>query len=250
MLLACLNTWKNDGNYRQRLQLCKEQTFALNPDILFLQEVFSTENLAYNTVKDIASYCSKPFYMVKARLKNREIEGENLSSSAGLSIITHLPVLKHWEIILPSNEADGGRKAQLLEILYLGNKIIVVNLHLSHIRDAHDLRLDQIQAILSNDKVSKASTVIMAGDFNALIEFPELQYLMTQGFEDCFKNFPQINQGTSPLDKQNQRKKIDFIFIKSNQFKLNHPTIVYNQADNNGNYPSDHLGVSCMLELY
>jgi hypothetical protein len=100
---------------------------------LFLQEVFSTENLAYNTVKDIASYCSNPFYMVKARLKNREIEGENLSSSAGLSIITHLPLLKHWEIILPSNEADGGRKAQLMEILYLGNKIIVVNLHLSHI---------------------------------------------------------------------------------------------------------------------
>lgn len=54
MIVTYLNTWKNDGDYSARIQLMKEQTFFIKPDVLFLQEVFSTENDEFNTAKSIA----------------------------------------------------------------------------------------------------------------------------------------------------------------------------------------------------
>ncbi|MCY7358638.1 MAG: hypothetical protein LH609_14505 [Rudanella sp.] len=38
--LLTINTWKCDGQYRQRLALLKTQLGALRPDVVFCQEVF------------------------------------------------------------------------------------------------------------------------------------------------------------------------------------------------------------------
>lgn len=249
MLIATLNTWKNDGKYRERVNLCKQESKILNPDILLIQEDFSTEDGEVHTARAIATAMGKKYYTCKARIKERVFEGKDVLSSAGLAIISDLVCLQELEIALPTNDLDGGRNAQVVRFKINNHELVVVNLHLTHLRGATALRLAQIDEILNQDEVALADDVILVGDFNAPYESEEVQYLVNLGFHDCFSTCLETPGGTSPL-KNNQRVRIDFILLKSKNIICGNPAIVYDAYDSTADtYPSDHLGVSTHLEL-
>lgn len=243
MRIATLNTWKNDGDYIERLRLMKQQTHLLNPDILLLQEVFSTTDAEYNTARDIAVSTSMEYHLVEARIKNRSIQNQELMSSSGLAIVTSLPIIEHVGIELPSNELDGGRKAQIAIVNHVKGDLAIVNLHLSHLRDAYELRLAQLHEILAHPFVKECDQLIIAGDFNTQLESKEMQMLDAYGLKDSFALCNKICSGTSP-EKNGIRKAIDFILIKSKDMQCIDTDITYNINETNTPlYPSDHLGV-------
>lgn len=248
MLVATLNTWKNDGKYDDRIALSIQQAKVLNPDVFLLQEVFSSDNGEFNTVKTIAEGLNKKYYHTKARVKNRKMNGKELRSSAGLGIITDLPVKEHLSVDLPTNAQDGGRKAQTLVVEHEDGAIAFVNLHLSHIRGASDLRLEQMEAILDQEILMDCEHIILAGDFNATADMPEMVWLKEHGFSDCFEDCGGQAKGTSPL-KNNERKAIDFILIKSTSKTCSSANIVFDTYDSiKETYASDHLGISALIE--
>jgi endonuclease/exonuclease/phosphatase family metal-dependent hydrolase len=138
-------------------------------------------------------------------------------------------------IELPSSPADGGRVAQLLTLeLTPGKSMLVVNVHLTHLRN-QELRIRQMTSVLQEISASSTRYRIIGGDLNAEENSTEIQLLKERGpvlysashwvdhlliIRPAAEPYPQITGSETVLDQPDAE---------------------------NGLYPSDHFGVHAHL---
>lgn len=176
MRIISLNTWKCDGDYRQRLGLMAEGLAALAPDLLLLQEVFAPDDGQAHTAAFLARALSMHVVVAPARRKHRLFEGRSCLSSSGLAVLSR-QALRSWQVLdLPSDEADGERIALLASVSHEGQDLWLANLHLTHLPDAGELRARQLESCLEVlQAVAGDSPCVIGGDFNAAASSAELE---------------------------------------------------------------------------
>lgn len=155
---------------------------------------------------------------------------------SGLGILTNLPVSNRTTIELPSSPADGGRVAQFLTLELTNDRsMLVVNVHLTHIRNSQELRIRQLIRVLQEISASAAHYRIIGGDFNAEENSTEIQLLKERG--------PVLHGASHWVDH------LWIIRPAAQPYpQITGPEIVLDQPDaENGLYPSDHFGVHAHL---
>ncbi len=181
MRIVTLNTWKCDGDYRERLKTMVEVLHRLLPDVVMLQEVFASEVARTDTAAYLARALDMVATAAPARRKPRWFEGRVVDSTSGLALLTRQPPREHHVMQLPSDERDGERVAQLARLSHRGQGFWLANLHLTHLADASLLRTRQLQAALSSWQTHASSyPLVLGGDFNAEPGTDEFEALLRQ----------------------------------------------------------------------
>jgi endonuclease/exonuclease/phosphatase family metal-dependent hydrolase len=236
--LVTINTWKCDGDYYNRREVLAAglQKMSFTAQVIFCQECFQTIDGEVDTLHYLSVALNIPGYFAKTRRKHRSLNDRMTDSFSGLGILTNLPVSSETTIGLPSSQADGGRVAQFLTLeLTPGISMLVANVHLTHLRNHHALRIQQLVSVLQGISASSADYRIIGGDFNAEENSTEIQLLKERG--------PVIDSASHWVDH--------LLIIRPDAEpypKFTRSETVLDQPDAaNGLYPSDHFGVHAHL---
>lgn len=236
--LLTINTWKCDGQYYKRRKVLAAGLRHTNfsDRVVFCQECFRTVDGEVDTLRYLSDELNIPGYFAPARRKHRSLDGTMTDCYSGLGILTNLPVSNRTTIELPSSPADGGRVAQFLTLeLTTDRSMLVVNVHLTHLRNGHELRIRQLMSALQEISVSAAHYRIVGGDFNAEGNSTEIQLLkervpVLHGVSHWVDHLLIIRPAAEPYPQ------------------ITGPETVLDQPDaEHGLYPSDHFGVHARL---
>src|SRR5215475_5186643 len=137
--IVTINTWKCDGAYRDRLRWLGEELRRLQPDIVAMQECFRDVDGEFDTAAYLARVMHFRHAWTPARLKTRTFDGREIESWSGMAILSRRPFRRVEEVELPADERDGQRVAQIAHVDWEGG-VVIANLHLTHLRDATELR--------------------------------------------------------------------------------------------------------------
>ncbi len=257
--IITLNTGKCDGQYGDRVRWLAEEASDLRPDIFACQEVFREETGGLDTFSTLQKHLQMDGAWAPARYKQRTSEGREVTGWSGMALYSTRPWTYVDVLDLPADSLDGDRVAQvgLLELDRFS--IVVANVHLTHLRDADELRRRQIECVLQHPLMQmKQAMRVICGDFNSL---PESRLMTDLLANDEFGNLRDaylIGGGRNdratlpPRDAAAPGRCVDYILSLAATpdthplftssvvtFQRRHPS--------RGILPSDHFGVASTL---
>ncbi len=156
-----LNCWKNEGDLATRLPRIADGLAGLGPHIACLQEVYADTHV--DVGRALSAATGLPGFVHPMRTKDRGAG----RSTAGLAVLTALPVRRVEALALPSNAEDGGRFAQGVDLDAPFGPLRVLNLHLTHLQRGEGLRAAQMEAALAWARTGWSGPILVAGDLNA-----------------------------------------------------------------------------------
>ena len=243
MKIATLNTWKQDGPFKERWQFLIAELARLDPDILCLQEVF------------------EPTLFEKIKMETPLLCGI-AHHNAGLATLSKLPivsseVLKYKTVSQLENET----RSVLLATLQIGQETIpIANTHLSWRSEDGPVRLGQTRELIEAMHKLKQPG-LLAGDFNDMPKGDPIKEIKKAGYVDVYDLCNEAAEGIT-WDNQNpfiqghsvkfSDRRIDFLFMHKNllsAFKVQHCEIIFKQPNEKGIYVSDHYGVLTEINL-
>jgi endonuclease/exonuclease/phosphatase family metal-dependent hydrolase len=195
---------------------------------------------------------------LSGREKSRYFDGGWRDSISGLGILSKLPITDLPPIALPPALNDDDRKIQQALIsLPNGENVLFTNLHLTHISDAENTRLLQIEKLASIINQNQTHHHIICGDFNSTSSSLEIEKLKSLSnicdlYEEGDGDKPCIS--LAPEYHHFEPVCVDFIFGQMLQ-NISKPKVIassvvlnqYNQALKT--YPSDHFGIYVNIEI-
>ncbi len=240
--------------WEDRFPLIADEIVRLNPDIIGLQEVsigMDQSAVLLSLVKQKSGGEQGKTYNKYERLKT----GFEAVSGEGISIYSRYPIvekdfadLKNGRVVLFTriNVADG-------------LDVDMYNTHLHHI-GGDETRLPQAKKIVAFEKRNSVGNIVfLTGDMNAKPESETIATYLQAGFEDTYvlahgetaedtgKTSPiRLEKGRDSAD-QTPKSRIDYVFVKPSKDRSAAKTIdsvvCFRNHNDEGLYPSDHLGV-------
>ena len=257
--VVTINTWKCDGDYFNRMLLMVEELKAIAPDIIACQECFQTKDENADTLNYLAEQLGMYQTFLPGREKSRYFDGGWRDSLSGLGILSRFPLTELPPVLLPLTSEDDERKLQqAIVTLPNGEHVLITNLHLTHISDAENTRLLQIEklAFVINQNQAHQNHFI-CGDFNATSSSLEIESLQALSnifdlYEEGDGDKPCIS--LAPEYHHFERVCVDFIFAQAlpnaTKHKVIKSSIVLNQySEAFKTYPSDHFGIFVEIEF-
>ena len=257
--IITLNTAKCDGPYADRVRWLAEEASDLRPDIFACQEVFREESGDIDTFTTLQKQLQMDGAWAPARYKQRESEGRAVTGWSGMALFSTRPWAYVDVLELPSDPLDGDRLAQvgLLEIERFS--IVVANVHLTHLRDAEELRRRQVESVLEHPLMQmKQAMRVICGDFNSQPDSSLMTTLLDGNEHGNLRDAYVIGGGQAdhatlpPRGAAPSGRCVDYILSLASTadahplftssavtFKRRHPLC--------GILPSDHFGVACTL---
>lgn len=236
MFIVTINTWKCEGDYDRRISNLSRHLSVLEPDLLFLQEVFVAPEIDVDTGRRL-SYAlpGHHYFPVAARYKTRQYQGRDVASVSGLSLFARGEMLHSSVIQLPGLPEDPDRVAQLVRMKIGDSVLQVVNLHLTHIRNQNAHKVKQLESILAH--LEPGLPTIIGGDFNARPESEVMDFVRSS-----FDELVVCPEPTGPGGNV-----IDYIAWRD----LDHRGFQCEPLFDGKSTPrvSDHLGVGVHLDL-
>lgn len=265
MRIVSINTAKGDGQYACRLEILAEQLRALDADVVLLQEAFSACDRSIATAPYLGEALGLEVAYARARRKPRLVEGRELFSDSGLAILSRRPLVDATVVALPWSPTDGDRIAQIGLIAHPSGPVLIVNTHLTHLRDGAALRQAQLAAIARHPWLRQPAVArLLCGDLNATLDDTELGPMLSGALGWSVLDTYVAGEGSSPRHTIDPRasfdghaswhRSIDYILSLA-PTSAAHPAcsgsaVVLNQPDRaTGLYPSDHFGVMTTLLL-
>jgi endonuclease/exonuclease/phosphatase family metal-dependent hydrolase len=236
------------------MRLLAKQLQLLKPDIIACQECFLFKKKNIDTLNFLAGNLKMNAVFTGGRLKERYFDGDTAESQSGLGILSLFPVNVVNEFRLPTVPEDNDRKIQQAEItLPSGLKLMINNVHLTHLKDKQ-LKQRQAEALAEAVSNKNYGYTIVCGDFNSTIDSEPVNFLKRRlNAVDCYAK----GNGTEPrfslLDPYLEHRLIcvDHIFAipqnDESRYQFVNSSIVLNEGDGNGLYPSDHFGITTTL---
>lgn len=257
--LVTLNTWKNEGAYRQRLRRTADEINTLKPDAVALQETFCAPGADADTTHWLAMHCGMHATQVHARRKPRSFEGRSVDSTSGTAVLCRQPWLTSEALPLPSSPADGGRAAQIVTLAAGQHHVRLANLHLSHLSgpEGDALRTLQLQTVLDRLlTLGPASATLLCGDFNCDLSSPAVGGYLGEPWNlvDVFSLASQSREPTF-VDDSGHGQVLDHVLLVPGLSKAAvkgvaaQTVLRCNQPDEECVPPSDHSGLWVRLSL-
>jgi endonuclease/exonuclease/phosphatase family metal-dependent hydrolase len=236
--IVTLNTWKNDGDYARRLPLMRDGLAAMAPDVVCLQECFVAEG--FDTAAWLAAALGLDLHAAPARGKPRRHEGRDLFSTSGLAILARGQAASARRT-LTSHPADGERIAQILDLVVQERPLRILNLHLTHLRNASALRAMQLQEALDWACADLVGGLVVAGDLNATAAEPALAPL-------GLPPRPSTLHGARAGPDTPRGMAIDHcVLLRAGPWREAGPLRGCDGPDSDGWFPSDHAAVGIAL---
>lgn len=231
MRLLTWNTWKNSDPYDARLSALTDAMAEARADVILLQEVFKGGGM--DTAGHLGRALGMQVHAAPARAKPRPQGGAMVDSTNGLAILSSQAADAQTVLGLPGDPADPDRIAQIARF----GDLAVVNLHLTHLDDAHALRRDQAARVV--EALPDGIATVIGGDLNAEPSAPALELLKAAGFRDLAAATPFPTCGSRRIDYLMSR---DLAVIDLDIGPVgDHPV--------EGVWPSDHVGVLATLTV-
>lgn len=262
--LVSINTWKCDGDYHRRMDILTEQLKEIAPDIICCQEAFQSHDGITDTLKRLSHTLNMSSCFAPLRNKTRQFSGRPTPSASGLGILSKFDFSSAQLLAFPDHPKDRDRAAQLATFIIGDKKILLVNTHLTHLKNKSDLRLNQVKTLINEiTAYNGIDLTLICGDFNAIPESSEIQYATTHSqtqfldMLDCFSNAENLDTCPAYLPEQIPPfppKRIDYIFTTASEVDFDsgdiHAGLVLNQPSHDGLFASDHYGVYVDIPLY
>lgn len=237
MRIVTLNTWKNEGDYDRRVGLIAEGLAALHADVICLQECFSGGGV--DTVASLARALGMSARAAPSRRKLRAHGSRRVMSTSGLAILTRGPVQRAELCALVSDPRDGQRIAQHIDVSTRDHPLRVLNLHLTHLRDARAaaIRAAQVSAALEWATAGWSGGLVVAGDLNATAFDSELALLALRPAPGTYHG-PRIGTARS------EGLAIDHCILQCpGDWRVQATQNALDRPDGEGWFPSDHAAV-------
>lgn len=253
--ILTINTAKGDGNYRARIDWLTRELQRIRPDVIACQEAFRDESGALDTASHLMRRLGMHGFWAPARFKERQCDGRTMPSWSGLALLSRRP----WSMVdtleLEADERDGERIAQFAVLEDERSRLVVANLHLTHLRDRNDLRTRQLQQVLSHSWMTAGRAIrLLCGDFNTLADGPVLAGFLGQSgyghLQDAYVAGGGLT-GRGSLVGQPGRK-VDHVLsladAVSEQPVFTSASVVLDRPDpRSGILVSDHFGVATTM---
>ncbi|MBA3034762.1 MAG: endonuclease/exonuclease/phosphatase family protein [Gammaproteobacteria bacterium] len=256
MRLVTINTWKCDGDYHRRMDALECQLAALQPDIVAIQESFATVDGTIVTAARLGRHLGLASAFIPERRKPRNVDGISTDSYSGLALLSRWEYTAHIALPLPSSSADGGRSAQLAIIQVGASRLIIANVHLSHLPDGSALRREQLATVLHHPYFgTDFAAALITGDFNAVLSSAELSTYLASPWQliDAYASGGGKTKITH-RGSNGQGSDLDHILALPDQYRkwpmFSDSRLVLDAPDlATGILPSDHAGVMTTLLL-
>lgn len=231
------------------------QLAARSPDIVALQESFSSIDGSHDTAAHLGHALGLNVCFVPARCKRRLCDGKWIDSCSGLALLTNCAFGRCVDVPLPSTFEDGGRAAQICQINAGTRSVLIANVHLSHLAEVAELRRRQLETVLSHELFKhRMDAAIVCGDFNAEIQSPELQYFFGPPWRLIDTHHAGGGEAkVTCLGEDARWRDLDHIFSvqdgHGSRPGFRNSVVVLDTVDaSSGVMPSDHRGVeTCMV---
>lgn len=236
--IVTFNIWHDAGDWATRRTLIADVLRKADPDIIAFQEILqdSGKNLP-NQAETFAQMLTG--YSVHFM----STSPEGAANRYGNAILSRLPVV---DVATKKLEPLNDYRTAIRVRVRLGARLVdIVNTHLAHQADAGPVRAQQIGDMLAWLPTDNVPLVI-AGDFNAPLTEPALATVMDRGLESALPAGAAAT--TLVTSRGHSARVIDHIFFERGRFVVADAHIIADQPVD-GEYPSDHFGVSASLLL-
>ena len=240
--LVTLNLYHDKDEWPKRRTQIVDELKRLRPDAIALQEVLQHEGLV-NQAEWLATRLGYQWHFVST-------DPAGQPRRYGNAVLTRRPILKRGQKSL--QPLDDSRTAAFVRIDVDGRPVNVYATHLHWTDQGGAIRAQQIADLMQYiAATSEGIPSLVAGDFNATADSPELAALRER-FVDTYGNqHPQADvTSRSTLNlKYFAPKRIDHVFFQRDAFIPVGATILFNQPDAQGIWASDHFGLLVELRL-
>jgi endonuclease/exonuclease/phosphatase family metal-dependent hydrolase len=240
--------------WEDRFPLIADEIVRLDPDIIGLQEVsigMDQSAVLLSLIKQKSGEEQGKTYNKYERLKT----GFEAVSGEGISIYSRYPIVEK-----DFADLKNGRVVLFTRISVAdGLDIDMYNTHLHHM-GGDETRLPQAKKIVAFEKRNSSGNIVfLTGDMNAKPESETIAAYLQAGFEDTYvqahgekaeeyglTSAIRLEKGRDGAD-QNPRSRIDYVFVKPSTggptVKTLESVVCFRNHNEEGLYPSDHLGV-------
>jgi len=236
--LVTLNLWHDKGDWPKREQLVVDRLRELRPDVVTLQEVFQHEDLP-NQAMTLAGALGYEYVFAS-------VDAPGAPKRFGNAILSRHPILAHdWKALEPR---DDYRNIVHVRIAVDGREVNVYDTHLHWTEQGGAIRAEQVaDALAYIDATAGGAPSVLAGDFNASMDAPELQPLLVP-FADAYAAMhPDMKPGDrahATLDlAQYPPRHIDQVLLQRDAFVPLQASVILDRPGADGTLASDHYGV-------
>jgi endonuclease/exonuclease/phosphatase family metal-dependent hydrolase len=239
--VVTLNLWNDQGDWPRRLSRIVAGLRAERPDVLCLQEVLQHPGLP-NQARTIADSLGFAWHFVS-------VDDTTRPKRYGNAILSpHRMLMMEGRNLLPANDY---RVAAHVRLEVRGRALDVYDTHLHHTAEGGAIRATQIADLLGFvDSTRAAGSVVLAGDFNAGLDAPEMAPVLAS-WRDAYRALhPQASAveaetlnpafGYAPVT-------IDHVFVPRDPARTLAPLearILFRGAGPDSVWATDHFGVA------
>lgn len=240
--LVSLNLYHDKDDWPKRRVQIVRTLKELQPDVITLQEVLQHRSLQ-NQARWLASELGYEWYF---------ISGDPVGSPSryGNAVLTRHPVTRRGMRLL--QPLDDSRTVGFVRIDLQGSPLNVYVTHLHWTDAGAAIRARQVADLMAYmDATSGGIRSLVAGDFNAVADAPELASLR-RDFVDTYGSLHPVADtvSSSTLNlKYFAPRRIDHVFFQRNLFQPLVSEIVFDRPDAAGTWASDHFGLYAELRL-
>ncbi len=245
MSMVTFNLHHDREDWPQRRQVILRELEALQPDAIALQEVIQKPYVR-NQAAWLAGKLGYDYQFVSTDPPGR-------FKRYGNALLTRRPVLARGEHLLAPR--TDYRTVAHLRIDVDGQPVNVYATHLNERSDASGGRIrgEQVADLLKFIAATSGDApVVIAGDFNALVDAGDLSALR-QRYGDSYGSV-HVNNEVAQVSTLNRHyyqapSRIDHIFFQQDQLVAREARLLFDQPYAEGRWASDHYGVWARLQF-
>ena len=241
--VVTLNLWHDKQDWPHRQDMIVAELKALAPDIIVLQEVLQDTALP-NQAQVLATRLGYRYRFFSA-------DAPDQARRYGNAILVRGAIEQSREMKLAP--LDDYRTAGWVRTTIDGHPLNVYATHLHYRPEGGAIRRQQITGLLAlMDETAGDAASVIGGDFNTRSDTPELAPLRTRFVEAYEQAHAGENANTPAHTTLNSHLghppiRIDHVFAQRDVFRVVAASIILDQADASGAWPSDHYGVRVRL---
>ena len=241
--LVTLNLYHDRDDWPRRRAQIVDELRRLRPDAIALQEVLQHERLP-NQAAWLARELGYDWHFVTT-------DPPSSARRYGNALLVRGTALERGETLL--HPLEDHRSAGLVRVLAGGRPLNLYVTHLHWKPAGGALRAQQVHDLLAwVEATADGLPSVIAGDFNAAADAPELAALR-EGYEDAWAAL-HPHAGPEEASTLNphyfpQPARIDHVFLERGRLQPLKARLLFAQPDAHGTWASDHRGLYVRLRL-